>query len=81
VTLIAALALGAGGTGAYLSAWNEYDTQRSACNGRCSPESIDGLRTRVEIAQASGAVLYTLAGVALVADVALWMLDYRARHK
>jgi tetratricopeptide (TPR) repeat protein len=81
VTLGAALVFAGAGTGAYLSAWDEYDSKRSACAGRCAPETLDGLRTRVQVAQVSGAVLFTLAGVALVTDVALWVLDARARRK
>src|SRR5258708_5120425 len=65
VTLVAAIGLAGAGTGSYLSAWSDYDSQRSACGGMCSGQQVDGLRTRVEIAQASGAVLWTLAGVAL----------------
>jgi tetratricopeptide (TPR) repeat protein len=81
VTLGAALILAGGGTGAYLSAWHEYGPVRDACQSRCSPQAIDGLRSRVETAQVGGAVLWTLAGVALVADVALWALDARARRR
>jgi tetratricopeptide (TPR) repeat protein len=81
VTLVAAVGLAAAGTGAYLSAWNEFDNQRSSCGGMCSAQQVDGLRTRVEIAQSTGAVLWTLAGVALVTDVALWVVDARARRK
>jgi tetratricopeptide (TPR) repeat protein len=80
-TLGVTLALAAAGTGAYLSAWNEYDSKSSACAGRCAPETLDGLRTRVEIAQVSGAVLFSLAGVALITDVALWVLDAKARRR
>jgi len=81
VTLVAAVGLAGAGTGAYLSAWGDYDNQRSSCGGMCSAQQVDGLRTRVEIAQSTGAVLWTLAGVAVVTDVALWVLDARARRK
>jgi tetratricopeptide (TPR) repeat protein len=80
-TLAITIGLAAGGTGAYLSAWSEYDSKRTACAGRCAPDSLDGLRTRVESAQAAGAVLFTLAGVALITDVALWVVDARARRR
>jgi tetratricopeptide (TPR) repeat protein len=79
-TLAIAVGLGGGGAGAYLSAWSEYSNKRSACAGKCAPESLDGLRTRVQTAEAAGAVLFTLAGVAVIADFALWVLDARARR-
>lgn len=74
------VALAAGGTGAYLSEWSDYQTQKSACNGHCSPAQLDGLRTRVLAAQVSGGVLFALAGAALVADVVLWIADARRGH-
>ena len=79
-TLGAALVLGGAGAGAYFSAWSEFDSKRSSCQARCTPASLDGLRTRVEIAQVGGAVLFSLAGVALVTDVALWVLSVKARR-
>jgi hypothetical protein len=69
------VALAAGGTGAYFSAWSEYQSRRDACQGSCSPDSLDGLRTRVQTAEVAGGVLWALAGTALVADVVLWIVD------
>jgi len=77
----ATLALGGAGTGAYLSEWSEYTRQRDACQSMCSPASLDGLRTRVELARLSGGILWGLAGAALVADVVLWIVDARARRE
>ena len=74
------VALAAGGTGAYLSEWSDYQSQKSACNGQCSPAQLDGLRSRVLAAQVSGGVLFALAGAALVADVILWIADARHGH-
>jgi tetratricopeptide (TPR) repeat protein len=74
------IALAAGGTGAYLSEWSEYQARKTSCMSRCSPDAVDGLRTRVQAAEVAGAVLWTLAGAALVADVTLWILDGR-RHR
>ena len=50
VTLAATLVLAGAGAGAYFSAWNELDDRRASCQSRCAPETLDGLRTRVEIA-------------------------------
>jgi hypothetical protein len=69
------VALAAGATGAYFSAWSEYQSRRDACQGTCSPESLEGLRTRVQTAEVAGGVLFALAGAALVADVVLWIVD------
>ena len=74
------VALAAGGTGAYLSEWSDYQSQKNACQGQCSPAQLDGLRTRVLAAQVSGGVLFALAGAALVADVVLWIADARRGH-
>ena len=74
------VALAAGATGVYLSEWSEYQTARARCNGSCSPQSADGLRTRVQAAQAVGGALYVLAGAALVADVVLWIVDAHRPH-
>jgi tetratricopeptide (TPR) repeat protein len=76
-----AIALGGAGTGAYLSEWSEYQSRKSACLSACDPASLDGLRTRVEVAQVAGGVLWGLAGAALIADVALWIADARARRE
>jgi tetratricopeptide (TPR) repeat protein len=81
VMLGTTLALAAAGTGAYFSAWGDYATQRDSCQGRCAPGELDNLRSRVEVAQLSGAVLFTLAGVALITDVTLWVVDARTRRK
>jgi hypothetical protein len=80
-TLGATVVLVGAGTGTYLSAWKEYDSRSSACHSRCSPAEIDGLRTRVQTAQVGGAVLFSLAGVAAIVDIALWALDARARRR
>jgi tetratricopeptide repeat protein len=75
------VALVAGGTGAYFSEWSEYQAKRSACVMRCSPESIDGLDTRVRTAEIAAGTLYAFAGAALVADVILWVVDARQRRE
>lgn len=77
----ATLALGAAGTGAYFSEWSEYQSKRDACMAMCAPGTLDGLRTRVEIAQTAGGVLWGLAGAALVADVILWIVDAKQRRE
>jgi tetratricopeptide (TPR) repeat protein len=74
------VALAAGGTGAYLSEWSDYQSQKSACQGQCSPSQLDGLRTRVLAAEVAGGVLWSLAGAALVADVILWIADGKRAH-
>jgi hypothetical protein len=74
------IALAAGGVGAWFSEWSEYTAQRHACLQMCAPSSLDGLRTRVADAQIAGAVLWSLAGAALVADVVLWIVEGR-RHR
>jgi tetratricopeptide (TPR) repeat protein len=79
-TLGVTLVLAGAGAGAYLSAWSEYSSKKSACQSRCAPGAVDGLRTRVESAQVGGIVLFALAGAALITDVALWVLDARARR-
>jgi tetratricopeptide (TPR) repeat protein len=80
VMLGVTVALAAGGTGAYFSEWSDYQAQKSACMGRCSPMQLDGLRTRVLTAQVAGGVLWALAGTALVADVILWIAEARRGH-
>jgi tetratricopeptide (TPR) repeat protein len=74
-----AVALGAAGTGAYLSEWSEYSERRDACAGTCSPESLQGLHGRVGTAQIVGGTLLGLAAAAAVVDVALWILTVRHR--
>jgi tetratricopeptide (TPR) repeat protein len=74
------VALGAGGVGAWFSEWSDYQARRAACQSRCSPDSVDGLRTRVQAAEVTAGALWALAGAALVADVVLWILDGR-RHE
>ncbi len=76
----ATVALAGAATGVYLSEWSEYQTRRDACQSRCAPESLDGLRTRVQVAQATGGVLYGLAGAALIVDLVLWIADTRQRR-
>jgi hypothetical protein len=75
------VALVAGGTGAYFSEWSEYQATRSACVMRCSPDSVDGLNTRVRTAEIAAGTLYAFAGAALVADVILWVVDARQRRE
>jgi tetratricopeptide (TPR) repeat protein len=77
VLLGVTVALAGGGAGVYFSEWSDYQAKRAACQGSCSPDSLDGLRTRVQTAQVAGGVLWALAGAALVADVVLWALDAR----
>jgi hypothetical protein len=69
--------LGAGGVGAWFSEWSDYQARRAACQSRCSPDSVDGLRTRVQAAEVTAGALWALAGAVLVADVVLWILDGR----
>jgi tetratricopeptide (TPR) repeat protein len=78
VLLGVTLVLAGGGVGAYFSEWSDYHARRDACQGQCSPDSLDGLRTRVLTAEATGIALFALAGAALVADIVLWAAD--ARH-
>lgn len=75
------VALGAGGAGAWLSEWSDYSTAKSACMSSCSPQSVDGLRTRVHQAEVAAGVLWAFAGAALVADVILWAIDARQRRE
>jgi hypothetical protein len=75
VMLGVTVTLAAGGAGAYFSEWSDYQAQKSACMGNCSPAQLDGLRTRVFTAQVAGGVLWALAGASLVADVILWIAD------
>jgi tetratricopeptide (TPR) repeat protein len=79
--LATALVLGATGLGVMLSPLDEYNQRRAACAGRCAPETLDGLRTRVEIAQATGGALLALAGAALVADIVMWVYDAKSRRE
>ena len=82
VMLGVTVALAGGGAGAYFSEWSDYQSQKSACNGRCSPAQLDGLRTRVLTAQVTGGALWALAGAALVADVILWIAEAkRGQHE
>jgi tetratricopeptide (TPR) repeat protein len=74
------VALAAGGSGTWFSEWSDYQSHRAACNGMCTPASLDGLRTRVQTAEVAAATLWAVAGAALVADVTLWILDARRRH-
>jgi tetratricopeptide (TPR) repeat protein len=71
------VALGAGGVGTYFSEWSDYQSRRATCQSRCAPDSLDGLRTRVQSAQIAAGALWALAGAALAADVVLWILDGR----
>lgn len=73
-----ALGLAAAGAGVYGSAYSDYAARRDACQGRCSPASLTGLRSTVESAQIGSGVLFGLAGAALIADVVLWTLSSRA---
>ncbi|MCU1276687.1 MAG: hypothetical protein JWM53_233, partial [bacterium] len=77
VLLGVTVALAATATGVYLSEWSDYQSQRTACMAQCSPQALDGLRTRITTAQVAGGVLFGLAGTALVADVILWIADAR----
>jgi tetratricopeptide (TPR) repeat protein len=72
-----AIGLGAAGTGAYLSAYSDYSSAQQMCNGRCDPNSLGDLKSRVFAAQVSGGVLWGLAAAAAVADIALWVVDTR----
>jgi tetratricopeptide (TPR) repeat protein len=75
VMLVATVALAGAGAGAYFSEWSDYQSRRDSCGGQCSPESLEQLRNRVQVAEISGGVLWALAGASLVADVVLWVLD------
>jgi len=79
--LATALVLGGAGLGITLSQLSEYEDRRKACDGRCSPESLDGLRTRIDTAEAAGGAVLALAGAALVADVVLWIYDAKGRRE
>jgi tetratricopeptide (TPR) repeat protein len=76
-----AVALGAAGTGAYLSAWSEYSERRDACAGTCSPASLEGLSSRVGTAQIVGGTFFGLAAALAVIDVTLWILDARRSRR
>lgn len=81
VMMVATAALVGAGTGAYLSEWSDYQARRDSCAGRCSPESLEELRSRVQVAQVSGGVLWALAGASLVTEIVLWVVDAKQRRK
>jgi tetratricopeptide (TPR) repeat protein len=71
---VAAVALAAAGTGAYLAPWSDYGARRDQCaaSGQCAPDSYADLRSRITTAEIAGGVLWGLAGAAAVIDVVLW---------
>ena len=77
LTLGGALAFGIAGSAVYGSTYASYAERRDSCAGQCAPGAYDELRDRVQAGQIASGVLFGVAGVALFADVALWVIARR----
>jgi hypothetical protein len=70
---VGALAVAAAGTGGYLSAWRDYQAERTLCTAQpCAPASYPDLTDRVHRAQIAGYSLWGLGAALAIADIAVW---------
>ncbi|MEO6953924.1 MAG: hypothetical protein ABI321_19130 [Polyangia bacterium] len=79
VVLGGAVLAGVGVGALYGTAYHDFEQRRRTCGGTCLPSATEGLRDSLRGRTIAADVLWGIAGAALVADVALWVLD--ATHR
>ncbi|MEO6952801.1 MAG: tetratricopeptide repeat protein [Polyangia bacterium] len=72
-----AVLAGVAGGVVYGTAYHDFSKKRDTCMGTCMPSETTSIRNEVHSRTIAAGVLWGVAGAALVADVALWILDSR----